>query len=373
MDENNALGILNRAIGSSNAQKKRKKNRRVERAKQLIRDYGNGERPANREVLSRTLYLGEYRQLLQEIGDDSTLNNTFENELRYDYTADNRGKNNRRSKQFVVRMPTAFHERLSDEIDEAIKGWKIAIREGRAQCGTGMCSGQYCTHGRTKEIAKNLKGHRSEPLNNSELEESDKKDPDLSYELEEWPGLVVEIGSSQKSFDLRKKCEWYIEKSNGEVRTVIGPKTLPHGPGKRQKSKAAKEDIAKMVDATKKNKALGKIFLWRAEIDSGTNQATAVLYEDRPLIFRDENGKPAGEVAFRLSLEDFISARLLEKIGASHNPELAIMSESLCNRLESALEAQIPKDRDREKKKEGGKKEVKRTRKGKHNAGGRTG
>ncbi len=115
MDENNALGILNRAIvvaqqqksrskstqsnnslapfrtakgatgarkGSSNAQKKRKKNRRVERAKQLIRDYGNGERPANREVLSRTLYLGEYRQLLQEIGDDSTLNNTFENELR---------------------------------------------------------------------------------------------------------------------------------------------------------------------------------------------------------------------------------------------------------------------------------------------------
>lgn len=90
-------------------------------------------------------------------------------------------------------------------------------------------------------------------------------------------------------------------------------------------------------------------------------------------IFRDENGKPAGEVAFRLSLEDFISARLLEKIGASHNPELAIMSESLCNRLESALEAQIPKDRDREKKKEGGKKEVKRTRKGKHNAGGRTG
>ncbi|KAI0966721.1 hypothetical protein F4678DRAFT_272142 [Xylaria arbuscula] len=305
-------------------------------------------------------------------------------------------------------MPTAFHERLSDEIDEAIKGWKIAIIEGRAQCGTGMCSGQYCIHHRTKEIAKDLKGHRRESLNNSELPESDKKDPDLSYELEgydteddesdneldndhsdsnvlEWPGLVVEIGWSQKSSDLRKKCEWYIENSNGEVRTVIGvdlydlyqcypkPKTQPHGPGKREKNKAAKEDIAKMVDATKKNKALGKIFLWRAGIESSTNQATAVLHEDRPQIFRDENGKPAGEVAFRLSLEDFISPKKLEKIGATHNPELAIMSEPLCNRFESALKAQIPKDREMEKKKKKKKKEGKRTRKGKHGAGGRTG
>ncbi|KAI1421527.1 hypothetical protein F5Y12DRAFT_800851 [Xylaria sp. FL1777] len=371
--------------GSSDARKKKKKkSRRVERAKQLIRDYKNGERPANQEASSCTLYLGEYRQLLQEIDDDDTLNATFENELRYDCTADNRSKNNKRSKQFVIRMPTSFQERLSDEIDEAIKGWKIAITKNRVQCGTGTCSGQYCTHDGTKEIAKNLKGHRSESVNNSE---SDKKDPDLSYELEgyntdddksdddesdkdhldgnvlEWPGLVVEIGWSQKSSDLRKKCEWYIEKSNGEVRTVIGvdlydlyqcypkPKTQPHGPGKRENNKAVKEDIAKMVDTTKKNKALGKIFVWRAQIDSSTNQASAVLHENGPQIFRDEDGKPAGEIAFRLSLEDFISARVLEKIGASHNPELVITSESLCDRFESALKAQIPKDREREKAK----------------------
>ncbi|KAJ2979412.1 hypothetical protein NUW58_g7209 [Xylaria curta] len=305
--------------GSSDA-KKRRKNRRVERAKQLIRDYGNGKRPANRDATSCTLYLGEYRQLLEEIGDDDTLNDIFDSGLRYDYTADSRCKSNRRLKQFVVRTPTAFHQRLSDEIDEAIKCWEVAVAGGRVQCGAGMCSGQYCTHDHTKEIARNLKGHRSESVISSKLGKSDKKDPDLSYAIEgydtddnepddnefdndysdsdvlEWPGLVVEIGWSQKSSDLRKKCEWYIKNSNGRVRTVIGVdlhdlylcypkrKTQPHGPGKRENNKAIKEDIAKMADATKKNKALGKIFLWRAEIDSGTNQATAVLHEGRPQV-----------------------------------------------------------------------------------------
>ncbi|GAP88744.1 hypothetical protein SAMD00023353_1201630 [Rosellinia necatrix] len=370
--------------GGRDAQGKRKKNRRVERAKQLIRDYGNGERPANREASGCTLYLSEYRQLLEEISDDDALNYTFMDELRYDYTADNRGKNNTRVQQFVVRTPTAFHERIAGKLQVAIIGWKVAIEEGRAQCGTGACPGQYCTDDHTKEIAKNLEPHGSESVKNSQLAESDKKDPDLSYKLEgydigddkpdnsqldnghsdgnllEWPGLVVEIGWSQNSSDLRKKCEWYIENSNGEVRTVIGidlhdlyrcypkRKTLPLGPGKHEMNRATQDDIDKMAVATKKEKALGKAFLWHAEIDSGTKKATAVLHEDSPQIFRDENGKPVGEVAFRIRLEDFISARVLEKIGASHNPELSIMSALLCDRFESALKSQIPNDRDTE-------------------------
>ncbi|KAI1358840.1 hypothetical protein F5Y08DRAFT_350406 [Xylaria arbuscula] len=357
------MGAAGARKGSSDAQKKRK-NRRVERAKQLIRDYGDGERLANRETSSRTLYLSEYRQLLEEIGDDDTLKNIIVTNkgLRYDYTADNKGKNNRRSKQFVVRMPTSFHERLADEIDEAIKHWRDAIIEGRARCGPGMCSGQYCTNHNTTEVAKKLKGQRSESVSNSELAESDKKDPDLSYALEERPGLVVEIGWAQKSSDLQKKCKWYIENSKGEVRTVIGvdlsdlyrcypiSKTQPRGPGKHEHNKARKEDIAKMVHTTKKNGALGKIFLWRAKINDSTNQVTAVLHENKPQIFRDENGKAACEVACRLSLEDFISPRALEKIGILRNPELAIMSEPLCTRFEAALRAQIRKDRAREQK-----------------------
>ncbi|KAJ8128702.1 hypothetical protein O1611_g4931 [Lasiodiplodia mahajangana] len=387
-----AKGAAGARKGSSDAQR-RKKNRRVESAKKLIRNYGKGERPANREVSYCTLYLGEYRQLLDEISDDATLRYIFESRLRYDYTANNRTKTSRKlSKQFAVRMPTAFHERLSDEIDEAIKLWKGHIMEGKVLCATGMCPGQYCTDEHTKGIAKKLKGHRSESLNNSELKESDKKDPDLSYALEgydtddddddddddesdsdgldsdlprtnllQWPGLVVEVGWSQSSSDLRQKCEWYIENSNGEVRTVIGvdlhdlfqcypkPKTEPRRHTKRESNRATKKDIAKMVEATKKRKAVGKIFLWRAEMDN-TNGAKAVLYEDKPQIFRDENGKPVGEVIIRLSLEDFISPRFLGKTGASHNPELVITPELLCDRFETALKAQILKDRELEKK-----------------------
>lgn len=389
-------GAASARKGSSDVQR-RKKNRRVERAKQLIRDYGNGERIANGELASCTLYVGEYRQLLEEISDDDTLSIIFSSDLRYDYTADNRGKNQKRSKQFAVRMPTSFHERISDEIDEAIKDWKSDIAKGRAQCGTGICSGQYCTDKHTREIAKNLKGHRSESLNNSEKKESDKKDPDLSYELEgyntdddeldddesddnelddddsdtdelSWPGIVVEVGWAQSSSALHKKCEWYIKNSKGKTRTVIGvdlhdlyqcypkPKTEPRGTSKRQKIRATKTDIAKMTDATKKKKALGKIFLWRAETDSN-NQVKAVL-DEKPYIFRDENGEAAGEVAFRLCLEDFIPAKVSERIGASHNPELAIMAQPLCDRFDTALRAQIPRDRDRElKEKEKKKKE----------------
>lgn len=74
-------GAASARKGSSDVQR-RKKNRRVERAKQLIRDYGNGERIANGELASCTLYVGEYRQLLEEISDDDTLSIIFSSDLR---------------------------------------------------------------------------------------------------------------------------------------------------------------------------------------------------------------------------------------------------------------------------------------------------
>ncbi|KAI0102152.1 hypothetical protein GGR51DRAFT_528005 [Nemania sp. FL0031] len=382
--------------------RKRKRNKRVESVKKLIRDYENGKRPANREVSYRTLYLGEYRQLLEEIRDDATLRYIVdETQFRYDYTANNRGQaSKKRSKQFALRTPTAIHERLSDEIDDAIKRWRRDIEERQVRCGTRMCSGESCTDENTIEIAQKLKGHRSESVKNLKLKESDKKDPDLSYVLEEgydtyrdtyggtdggtddgtddntddeeldneeldiesqWPGLVVEIGWSQPSDKLRQKCEWYIENSNGEVRTVIGvdlhelfqcypkPKTEPRKPTIREIHRATKKDISKMVEATKKNKAVGKIFLWRADIDS-SNGAKAVLYEDKPQIFRNENGNPTGEVALRLFLDDFISPRFLGRIGPSHNPELVITPKQLCDRFKIALIDQISTDRELEEK-----------------------
>ncbi|KAF2967610.1 hypothetical protein GQX73_g6008 [Xylaria multiplex] len=394
-----------------------RKNRRVERAKQLIRNYGRGEWPPNQDASSCTLYLGEYRQLLQELNGGDMLNGRFGHGLRYDYTADNRGKDRKRRKQFVVRIPTAFHLFLPKTIEETIVQWIIAIREGRAQCGTGACP-QNCVHNRTQEVAKYLMPYyNGAPIRISALAESDKKHPSLSYMLEDreiedngldsddsdsddsdsndlgnnnldnnnldgnnsdnnnpgsddsgggglrFPGLVLEVGWSQTSFALRRKCEWYIRNSNGEVRTVIGidlhdlyqcypkSKTQPNGPGELADIQATNEDICKMAKAVKEKKATGKIFIWRAEIDSCTNRAKAVLRENSPHVFLDEDLKPVGEIAFLLCLEDFISVRVLKKIGATHNPQVAIGSKLLHACFKSAVVCQVREGRENEMKK----------------------
>ncbi|KAI1734003.1 hypothetical protein F4680DRAFT_439719 [Xylaria scruposa] len=365
--------------GSSDVEEKRKKNRRVEEVKKLVRDHDAGRRLANQDVSCRTLYLGEYRQLLADVERDGDLKTIFETDLRYDYTADNRGKNNKRLNQFVVRMPTAFHELLSESIDDFIKEWRFGLKAKKAQCTAKLCSGPKCADCINLQIAQRLKGYRSTSVANSDLAEADKKDPDLSYKYEEkkdkprYPGLVVEVGWSQRSDDLEKKCKWYIEKSNGETRTVIGvdlndlylcypkPKTKPHGPSEDENTQAIDKDVADMATNVKKKKALGKIYVWRAEVHSGTHRAKAILDNDCPKIFRDENGEAVGEeilrdengeklgeVAFHLSLEDFMSAKVSEQVGASRNPVLAVVSNELCERFDTALRDQIQRDRKQE-------------------------
>ncbi|KAI0534280.1 hypothetical protein GGR58DRAFT_483450 [Xylaria digitata] len=363
-----AAGAGESSRDTQNKRQKNKNNPRVERVKKLIRAYDEGHRLLGQEVSRRTLYLNEYRQLLEDINGNTELSTIYKDNLRYDYIADNRGENNKREKQFSIRMPTKFHEYLSQGINKAIIEQQLLIKIGRAECGIGMCRGRYCKDFHTKEIAQRLNDQGHDTVKGSAEAESDKKDPDLSYKYDhprsKFPGLVVEVGWSQKSLDLQKKCKWYIEKSCGEIRTVIGVdlndlydcypkrKTKPNEPSEDGEDKATEEDEAKMAEATAKKKALGKILVWRADIDSDTGNATAVLDDDTPKIFRDENGEAFGEVALRLSLEDFVSKRIMEEIGASHNPEILLMSADLCYHFNRALRDQIPWDRGEEREKE---------------------
>ena len=331
--------------GTSAAPKKREKNRRVERVKQLIIDYDKGRRPANQDISSCTLYLDEYRQLLQEAEDDVDLNAALTEGIRYeddaltsvsrqliiflsyDYTVNNRGRGNKRANQFEIRMPTRIHEWLSDEIDSPIKELLGNIKKRTAYCGASDCSDLCCTDKTTEFIANNLYAHRSTTVNSSVEAESDKKDPDLSYgyyegnpNQDEWnygelsddepsneessedesnngkpsfnklkfPGLVVEVGWSQSQSKLQKKCEWYIEKSNGETRTVVGvdlSELYECYPKRKTRlknySKAVEKDLRKMALATKEKKALGKIYVWRANMDICPKRATAILTDTK--------------------------------------------------------------------------------------------
>ncbi|TGJ78457.1 hypothetical protein E0Z10_g10303 [Xylaria hypoxylon] len=372
LDKNNALGILTTPTtldqsqrndslaspvdagaagardgsGDTRNRKQNKTSSRVESAKQLIRAYDKGHRLIGQDISRRTLYLDEYKQLLDEIKDDTELLTIYNDKLRYDYTVDNRGKNNKREKQLAVPR-------------------RELVKMGKVECGVGKCRGKYCKDPHTKEIAQGLHGKGRGTVKSSAEAESDRKDPDLSYKYNyprsKFPGLVVEVGWSQKSPDLHKKCKWYIEKSRGEIRTVIGvdlsdlyrcypkSKTKPNEPSDDEEDKATEADIAKMADATAKKKALGKIFVWRANIDNDTGDAIAV--PDAPKIFRDENGQAFGEIALCLSLEDFVPERIMGEIGPSHNPEFLVMSADLCYQFDMAVRDQIPWDRDEERRK----------------------
>ncbi|KAI1419589.1 hypothetical protein F5Y12DRAFT_788950 [Xylaria sp. FL1777] len=347
-------GARESSSATRNTKQKNKTSLQVENVKKLIVAYGRGYRLIGREVCRRTLYLNEYKQLLEEIKDDSDLLTIYNYKLRYDYTADNRGKTNKRKEQLAIRMPTKFHQYLSEAIKRAITVQKELVRMGKAECGTGKCRGEYCKDFYTRRIARNLNGQDNDTVKSSAEEESDKRDPDLSFKYNypgsTIPGLVVEVGWSQKSSELHEKCRWYIEKTHGAVRTVIGVdlfdlyecypkiKTKPNGPSDDEKKKATKKDKEKMADATARRKALGKIFVWRANIDGDTGKVIAV--PDAPIIFRDKNGRAFGEVALSLSLEDFVSERIMRKIGPLHNPEFLL----------TALGDQISWDREQERK-----------------------
>ncbi|KAI0439267.1 hypothetical protein F4803DRAFT_52881 [Xylaria telfairii] len=395
--------------GSSGASKKREKDRKVQKAKQLIIDYDNDWRPANKDIFGCTLYLDEYRQLLQDAKDDSDLNPLLRDGIRYDYTLNNRGRGNKRANQFEIRMPTKIHEWLSDEIDTPIKELLSNIKRGRASCRESDCSTPFCTDKNTKTIAERLYSHRSTTVRSSVEEESDKKDPDLSYGYYEddlnlddmnlggwdngeasdhelsneesnenkinndkptfnelkFPGLVVEVGWSQSRSKLQKKCEWYIEKSKGETRTVVGvdlseiyacyPKPKTRLENRR---KAIEKDLRTMALATKKKMALGIIYVWRADMDICPGKATAVLTDTK--IFRDENGKATDGEALKLCLRDFIPERILKEVGLPHSLTVVIDSKELCRRFRMAVSEQIPEDRSAEEREEAKKGEQER-------------
>ncbi|KAJ2977833.1 hypothetical protein NUW58_g7685 [Xylaria curta] len=187
---------------------------------------------------------------------------------------------------------------------------------------------------------------------------TDKKDtdtncPDASFELTgienfQHAGLVVEVGWTQKSSELKQKCQGYIKKSKGLVRTVVGIDLHDlyecyQAVIDRVGKVAAGEDkairlkrIQEMATETLKREATGKISLWHSQWDEVTRTAKArVAFSDHK--FREKDEKPVGGVALCFSLQAFISERIEAKFLSSHNPRCAISAEYLCSRLDAGL------------------------------------
>ncbi|KAI0097969.1 hypothetical protein GGR51DRAFT_577643 [Nemania sp. FL0031] len=361
----NCKGISGRKFSRKTKKEKREtlgkrergKAQRVARAKALIRAVNNNE-PLDQftneidireDLVAMDLYLDDYRDLLREIEEDSGLENDFE-ELKCEYTKSKRGK------QFAIRIPDPVHANLAGAISSAINGWAALVTNGTYRCGTGGCTRRdmRCSHKGTMSIAARIQDIAGKRVKYTKEAESDISVPDSSFELSNigglhHAGLVIEVGWTQESEALSRKCRRYIEKSQGLIRTVVGIdlhelyKCYEIVIGRVGKVAAGEEKaielkrIHEMAEETLKREATGKISVWHSKWNEATGTWKAIsAFSNHE--FRDKNGKSIGNVALCLSLQAFISERIEGQVPYSHNPRCAISAEYLCSRLNDGLE-----------------------------------
>jgi hypothetical protein len=193
-------------------------------------------------------------------------------------------------------MPGPVHANLAGAISSAITEWSASVRNGTSRCGTGECGrrNMNCSHWDTMSIAGMIQDSADKNIRYTDKTESDTNVPDGSFELagiEDWQhaGLVVEVGWTQDSSALSRKCQGYIEKSKGLIRTVVGIdlhelyncyKIVIDRVGKvaagEEKAIVLKR-IHEMARETLKQEATGTISVWHSQWDEATGTAKAKI------------------------------------------------------------------------------------------------
>ncbi|KAK6951658.1 hypothetical protein Daesc_006181 [Daldinia eschscholtzii] len=288
---------------------------RRDRVLKEIEDHFAGKYEGKPLLIKRKLLYREYRSLCKLISEstDERFRDYFNQELRYDY-----GRYEK-DKQFVIRMPSAYHECMAGSINSHITDWLKDVREKRS-----LYKGVICEDPETINIAKNIKptlATRVDLSGNTDDPAGDNKDPDLSFRLKHpetiGPGLVVEVAWSQRDLNLPRIARSYIEKANGRVRTVIGINL---------------NDIYKSRRVGELYTGTATFSTWKAEFDSKDNVVSKCT------AFRDADGKPNPGGTIHLSLQDFIYQKTVEKIKGLQNPDLVISPEDFSEFFVDALE-----------------------------------
>ena len=119
-------------------------------------------------------------------------------------------------KQFVIHMPSAFHESTAGMFNDEITGWLQEIKQGT-----------LCTIESTKEntmrVASKIDSTLATRVKYSEPRD-DQLEPDLSLTYDECAvaDLVVEVSWSQSALKLPDRARRYIKGKKGRIRTVVG-------------------------------------------------------------------------------------------------------------------------------------------------------
>ncbi|KAI1477518.1 hypothetical protein F4774DRAFT_427158 [Daldinia eschscholtzii] len=292
---------------------------RRDRVFKEIEDHFAGKDEGKPLLIKRKLLYTEYRSLCKLISEstDKKFRDYFNQQLRYDY-----GRYEK-DEQFVIRMPSPYHDCMAGSINTHITDWLKDVREKQS-----LYKGKICKDQETIDVAKKIKatlGSRVNLSRDTGDPAGDKKYPDLSFRFKDpetiGPGLVVEVAWSQRDLNLPRIARNYIEKTNGRVRTVIGIQLYDIYKSRR---------IGGLYTGT------ATFSIWKAEYHSSGNVVSNCTVQDQA--FRDADGNPNPGGTIHLSLRDFIYEKTAEKIKAFQSPDLIISPEKLSEFFVDALE-----------------------------------
>ncbi|KAI0803395.1 hypothetical protein GGR55DRAFT_399288 [Xylaria sp. FL0064] len=275
--------------------------------------------PGGKYLIHRTLHPSGYK-LLREVELEKKENRELlkffnGDKFRFDYTR----RPFKGDKQFVIHMPSAFHETMAGKLNDMIIKWLYDIEKGL-----------LCTVGTSKESTmKHATRIGSTLARRVDLDEprDNRLEPDLSFthDYSDVADLVVEVSWSQSQLRLPDRVTRYIKGTKGEIRTVIGLSMNDIYRGGRRAT----------------------FSVWKAQEDGGQWNRTTLVDN---VEFIDGDGQVVPECELSVSLGDFISSEMASEYGDFEDVPLHISSATLHGFYKIALSRQVSTEANKEMK-----------------------
>ncbi|KAH8752773.1 hypothetical protein F5883DRAFT_575832 [Diaporthe sp. PMI_573] len=217
-------------------------------------------------------------ELLKEVdGPDSDLLEYIDRYLRFEYLRDPLGND----RQFVIRMPSAFHETMAWGFGDIIRTWLDDITRGEHLKSTVKKTRDW-----TMKVASNIESTGATRIRLQELGNSMEPDASYKHKICSIPDLLVEVSWSQRGKMLPRRAKRLIEEMDGRVRTVIGL------------------DMSDIYKGGRK--ATFSVWKAKSELNDSREEKWTVHTVINNQEFINERGEPVEGCELGLSLKDFI-------------------------------------------------------------------
>lgn len=238
---------------------------------------------------------GEYDQIEGTLQQDAELLGFVRDKIRYDY--------DEHKCKLAVRMPTAVHGIFISAVEYDIKEQLEAIRAGSD---------------RKARFAQKVRSTRSTDIHFAASVPSSKSKcvPDASFghKEAEYPGVILEIASSQKKRQLPRLADNYLLDSDANIRVVV---CLGIEYGKESRK--------------------ATVSIWRPQVfptADGPELRAVEKPADEP--FRDDKGDPVHHPGLRFRLSDFTFEGLAQEELGDEDTDIYISGTQLCQYLDAA-------------------------------------